>query len=106
MSFAQSLGLDMDDYISLTSFTHHPFYEPFIIEVPDNWAWDIAYNLPLDELSKVMDYMIEKGYSFAWASDVSEKGFSFRKGVALVPETNIEAMDGLERQNGKICGCR
>ncbi|MGI6319704.1 MAG: aminopeptidase C [Bacteroidales bacterium] len=97
MSFAQSLGLDMDDYISLTSFTHHPFYEPFIIEVPDNWAWDIAYNLPLDELSKVMDYMIEKGYSFAWASDVSEKGFSFRKGVALVPETNIEAMDGLER---------
>lgn len=63
----------MDDYISLTSFTHHPFYEQFALEVPDNWIGEMSYNIPLDEMMDVLDKAIDKGYSFAWGSDVSEK---------------------------------
>jgi len=95
-SFAASLGLNPDDYINLTSFTHHPFYKPFIIEVPDNWAWGTAYNIPLDELIQVMDFALDKGYTIAWGSDVSEKGFSHRKGVAIVPEKDFKEMSGAE----------
>lgn len=84
-SFAKSLGLDSDNYISLTSFTHHPFYEPFAIEVPDNWRWAMSYNLPLDELTEVVDYAIKNGYTVAWATDVSETGFS-RNGIAVIPD--------------------
>jgi len=84
-SFADSLGLNQDDYVSLTSFTHHPFYEPFAIEVPDNWRWAYSYNLPVDELMEVMEHAIMEGYTIAWASDVSEAGFS-REGIAIVPD--------------------
>lgn len=84
-SFAKELGLKSNDYISLTSFSHHPFYEPFAIEVPDNWRWAVSYNLPIDELMRVMDYAIENGYTIAWASDVSEIGFT-RDGIAVVPD--------------------
>ena len=84
-SFADSLGLKEDDYISLTSFTHHPFYKPFAIEVPDNWRWALSYNLPLDELMEVIEHAIMNGYTIAWASDVSETGFS-REGIAIVPD--------------------
>lgn len=96
-SYAKSLGLNMDDYICISSFTHHPFYAPFIIEIPDNWAWEMVYNLPLNEMMQVIDYSLNNGYTIGWASDVSEKGFSFSNGVAIIPETNIKAMDGLER---------
>ncbi len=96
-SYAKELGLNMDDYICLTSYTHHPFYAPFIIEIEDNWAWDIVYNLPLNEMMQVVDYSLINGYTIGWASDISEKGFSFRNGVAIVPETDTKAMDGLER---------
>lgn len=85
-SFAKELGLDMDDYVVISSFTHHPFYEQFVLEVPDNWAFGQVYNLPLDEMVETMDYAINKGISLAWASDVSEKGFSFRDGLAIVPK--------------------
>ncbi len=85
-SFAESLGLKMSDYVSITSFTHHPFYESFIIEVPDNWVWGSSYNVPLNEFMDITTYSVKNGYSFAWASDVSEKGFSFRDGLAIVPE--------------------
>lgn len=84
-SFSKELGLDMDDYVSLTSYSHHPFYSKFIIEVEDNWRWDSSYNLPIDDLMAVFDNAIQTGYSIAWASDVSEKGFS-RNGVAIVPD--------------------
>ena len=84
-SFADSLGLNQDDYVSLTSFTHHPFYKPFAIEVPDNWRWAYSYNLPVDELMEVMEHAIMEGYTIAWASDVSEAGFS-REGIAIVPD--------------------
>lgn len=85
-SFAQSLGLNADDYVSLTSYTHHPFYEKFILEIQDNWRWAESYNLPLDEFMEVMDQAVRNGYTFAWGADVSEKGFS-REGVVTVPDT-------------------
>jgi len=86
-SYAKAIGLDdMDDYISITSYTHHPFYSKFVLEVPDNWAMQSCYNLPLDEFMNVMEDAIKKGYSFAWGADVSEKGFSARNGLAIVPE--------------------
>lgn len=89
-SFAEELGLNIDDYVSLTSFTHHPFYSTFPIEVQDNWRWDLSYNLPLDELMQVFDNAINNGYPIAWASDVSEKGFS-RNGIAVAAD--IESME-------------
>ncbi|MCH5177158.1 MAG: aminopeptidase [Prevotellaceae bacterium] len=84
-SYMESLGLNMDDYVSLTSFTHHPFYETFIIEVQDNWRWGSSYNLPLDEFMEVMDNAVREGYTFAWGSDVSETGFT-RNGIAVCPD--------------------
>ena len=84
-SYMESTGLNMDDYISLTSFTHHPFYEQFVIEVQDNWRWGLSYNLPLDEFMQVMDYALNNGYTFAWGADVSEAGFT-RNGIAVCPD--------------------
>jgi len=95
-SFMASLGLDLKDYVFITSFTHHPFYEEFILEVPDNWAWGAMHNLPLDEMMQVIDHALENGYTVAWASDVSEKGFSHKKGVAIIPEENREDMSDAE----------
>lgn len=86
LSYAAELELNMDDYVSITSYTHHPFYEPFVLEIPDNWLHVESYNLPLDEMMKVMDNAIESGYTFAWGADVSEKGFAPREGLAILPE--------------------
>jgi len=94
--YAQSLGLNPDDYVSLTSFTHHPFYSKFAIEIPDNWRWAESYNLPLDEFKSVFDNAIDKGYTIAWGSDVSEKGFT-RKGIAVNPETKVDNMPGTDQ---------
>ena len=90
-SFAASLGLNLDDYVELTSFTHHPYYEKFDVEVPDNWEHQLMYNLPLDELIATMDYALKQGYTVCWDGDVSEKGFSFTNGVAINPE--VEKVD-------------
>ena len=84
-SFAESLGLNCDDYVSLTSYTHHPFYTQFAVEVQDNWRNGLSYNLPITELMAVMDNAVKKGYTFAWGSDVSEQGFS-RNGTAVMPD--------------------
>lgn len=84
-TYAASLGLNMTDYVAVTSFTHHPFFTPFVIEVPDNWAMDRAYNLPLEDFTNTVKNALSKGYTVAWAADVSEKGFSFRDGLAIVP---------------------
>ncbi|MBU1718261.1 MAG: C1 family peptidase, partial [Bacteroidetes bacterium] len=97
VSFAAELGLNMDDNVELTSFNHHPFWKPCVLEVPDNWSFGESYNLPLDELINCIDNSITKGYSVAWACDVSEKGFFWSKGVALVPETEIAELEGLEK---------
>jgi aminopeptidase C len=79
------LKLNADDYVSITSYTHYPFYSQFAIEVPDNWRWDLSYNVPMDEMMQIFDYAIENGYTVAWGSDVSEKGFN-RNGLAIVPD--------------------
>mgnify|MGYP003503766449 FL=1 len=96
-SYRDALGINPDDYVNLTSFTHHPFYESFIIEVPDNWRWDSAYNLPIDELMEVMYNAIDKGYTIAWGSDVSENGFT-RDGLAVMPVEKKTAAAGSDQE--------
>ncbi len=85
--WVKRLGLNPDDYVSLTSYTHHPFYERFALEVPDNWRMDQMYNLPIDELMRVIDNAISKGYTMAWGADVSEVGFT-RKGIGVMPDAD------------------
>ncbi|RLD56514.1 MAG: aminopeptidase [Bacteroidetes bacterium] len=97
-TFAEKVvGINPEDYIYITSFTHHPFYKPFIFDVPDNWAYKEFYNLPLDEMEQVIDNAINNGFSVGWSSDVSEKGFSFKDGLAIVPEKDIANMSDSER---------
>jgi len=91
------LELDPDNYIELTSYTHQPFYSKFPLLVPDNWLWDEVYNVPLDELVDIMYHSVNEGHTIAWAADVSEKGFSHKNGVAIVPTRDIESMKGSER---------
>ena len=96
-SYRDALSINADDYVNLTSFTHHPFYESFILEVPDNWRWDSAYNLPIDELMEVMYNAIDKGYTIAWGSDVSENGFT-RDGLAVMPVEKKTAAAGSDQE--------
>ena len=95
--YRDHLGINVDDYVNLTSFSHHPFYSQFILEIPDNWRWDTAYNLPIDELMEVMYHGIENGYTFAWGSDVSEKGFT-RNGLAVMPVDKKKAAAGSDQE--------
>ena len=96
-SFADALGLDMNDYVAITSFTHHPMYKTFSLEVPDNWLGAPYYNVPLDELKATVDNAIDNGYSVVWAADVSEGGFKWREGYANMPKEKETAdMDGTE----------
>ena len=96
-SYRDYLGFKMEDYVNLSSFSHHPFYEKFIIEVPDNWRWDTAYNLPIDEFMQVMEHAVMNGYSIAWGSDVSEQGFT-RNGIAVLPEEKPKAGAGSDQE--------
>jgi len=96
-NYTKELGLNIDDYVEITSFTHHPFYTSFPIEVQDNWMWGSVYNLPLDEFMQVFDNAINTGYTIAWGADISEKGFSWTKGIAVVPDENVENLDNDER---------
>ncbi len=86
-SFAKELGLNPDDYVSITSYTHHPFYTAFAVEIPDNWRNALSYNLPVDEMMRVIDNAINNGYTIAWGSDVSEQGFT-RDGIAVMPDAS------------------
>ncbi|MBN2805634.1 MAG: aminopeptidase [Prolixibacteraceae bacterium] len=97
-SFARDyLGLNPDDYVEIGSFTHHPFYEQFIIEIPDNWLWEPIYNVPLEEMMEMIDHALELGYTIAWGADVSDKGFASKdKGIAVVPDTDITEMSDSE----------
>ncbi|HBG23845.1 MAG: aminopeptidase [Bacteroidetes bacterium GWF2_41_61] len=96
-SFAAELGIVPEDYVSITSYNHHPFYGEFALEIPDNWRWDRSYNLPIEEFMQIFDFAIEKGFTVLWGSDVSEKGFT-RRGVAIVPETEVANMSGSDQQ--------
>ena len=86
-SFVESLGLKASDYVSVTSYSHHPFYSTFALEVPDNWRMDQMYNVPLSDMMEIIDYAIANGYTLAWGADVSELGFS-RKGIAQMPDAD------------------
>jgi aminopeptidase C len=88
-SFAQSLSINPADYVEITSFTHFPFYTQGVLEVPDNWRMNQFYNVPVDELTEIMDYSLKNGYTVNWDGDVSEKGFSHSTGVATFPEANV-----------------
>ena len=92
--FAKSLGLNFDDYVTITSYTHHPFYTSFAVEVPDNWRQPGSWNLPMDEMAAVIDNAIMNGYTVAWGGDVSESGFT-RDGLALlIDEKAPQALEG------------
>ncbi len=84
-TYMESLGLNLDDYVDITSWTHQPFYQKMIIEVPDNWLWEESYNVPIDDMIAIIDNALENGYSLAWAADVSERGFT-RDGLGIVPD--------------------
>jgi bleomycin hydrolase len=96
-SFASMTGLDPDDYVAIGSFTHHPFYMDFIIEIPDNWLWSNIGNVPLDELMEILDHALENGYTVCWDADVGERSYDWKDGIALMPSTEIGDLDGLER---------
>jgi bleomycin hydrolase len=96
-TYAAETGLNADDYVEISSFTHRPYYKPFMIEIPDNWLWNSVYNVKLEELTQIIDHSLEQGYTVAWATDVSEKGFSYRDGVAVVPGKDIAEMSDSER---------
>lgn len=96
-SFAKDMKIVPDEYVSFTSYTHHPFYKPFALEIADNWLWSESINVPMEEMKKIVDDALENGYTVAWAADVSEKGFKWRKGYALLPEKKAkEDMDNAE----------
>lgn len=96
-TFAASLGISPDDYVAVTSFTHHPFYKPFVLEVADNWLWAPYNNVPLDELKAIVDNALANGYAVCWAADVSEGGFKWSDGVALMPaEKDGSDLEGTE----------
>ena len=85
-SFAEAYPINPTDYIEICSFTSDPYYKPCMVEIPDNWTWTPAYNMPLDELMQAVDYALEHGYTLGWAQDVSNPGFSRKEGVGIVPE--------------------
>ena len=96
-SFAASLGLNMDDYVPVTSWTHHEFYKPCMVEVPDNWLCANSYNVPLADFEAIVDLSIEKGHAVSWAADVSERGFNWKNGFALIPaEVDESTLEGTE----------
>ena len=86
MEFRNEMGIDPDNYVELTSYTHHPWYSKFNLEIPDNWAFDLYYNLPVDELMEVINNALKNGYTVCWDGDVSDKNFSHQNGLATVSE--------------------
>jgi len=97
-SYRDSYKLDADNYVTLTSYTHHPFYTKFAIEVCDNWRYDQAYNVPLDEFMDALYYAIENGYTTTWGGDVSETGFSRASGTALLLDTAAPKAPGSDEE--------
>ncbi len=96
-SFAKEMNIVPDEYVSFTSYTHHPFYKPFALEIPDNWLWAESINIPMEEMKRIVDEALDNGFTVGWAADVSEKGFKWRKGYALLPEKKAkEDMDNAE----------
>lgn len=98
VSFSKEMSLKGSDYVQVTAFSHVPLYQPYIQEIPDNWLWASTYNLTLDEMMETLDNALNQGYAVAWAADVSERGFSWKNGVAIVPEENLNDVSGTEKE--------
>ncbi len=96
--FPEKVKINPDDYIEISSYTHHPFYQSFVLEVPDNWAHGLYYNLPIDELVEVINFSLDNGYTVCWDGDTSEKTFTHKKGKADVPKEQIGKVDQEMRQ--------
>ena len=94
-SFAASLGINLNDYVSITSFTHHPFYTAFAVEVQDNWRFPLSYNLPMDEMMQIIDNAINQGYTIAWGGDVSEDGSDMAKWLKMTASKKRDVIDSL-----------
>ncbi|PLX13161.1 MAG: hypothetical protein C0598_04325 [Marinilabiliales bacterium] len=92
------LVIDIDNYMEFTSYTHHPFYEAFAIAIPDNWLWAQWMNIPIDEMMEIIDNSLENGYTVAWGADVSDKGFSWKNGVAIIPDVEKAGLEGTEKE--------
>ncbi len=97
-SYRDALNFNPDDYVTITSFTHHPFYTYFPFEVADNWRWDEFYNVPVDEMMSILDYALENGYTVSWGSDVSEPGFT-RDGLAILVDVNAKSTAGSDQEH-------
>ncbi len=97
-SFGKEMGLNGSDYIQLTAYTHVPLYQQYIQEIPDNWLWAPTYNVSLEEMMETLDNALNSGYTVDWAADVSERGFSWKNGVAIVPEENVSDLSGTEKE--------
>jgi bleomycin hydrolase len=98
-TYADEMGINPDNYLFISSFTHQPFYKNFVIEIPDNWMWESALNLPLDEMMECIDNALNNGYGVGWAADVSEPTFKFRDGLAILPEKNMDALNFDEKKS-------
>ena len=99
-TFYNSLGIDMNDYVSLTSFTNHKMHEKCMLQIPDNWLWDFSYNVNINELFESTLHALKSGYTVAWGADVSEEGFSFRNGIAIVPASDAQIkIEGQDNKN-------
>lgn len=98
MSFATEMGIKSENYVSISSFSHHPFYSEFILEVPDNWSNGSFENVTIDELEKVTQDALKAGFSLCWDADVSEKTFSSKHGIAVIPSKNWKEMSEEEQK--------
>jgi len=106
-SYAQSLKLDMNNYVSITSYMNEPLYQTTQLAIPDNWLWESSYNVKLDELFTIVEHALKNGYTIAWGADVSEKGFSFRDGLAIVPEDDATIeVNGRDNKNFSDAGAK
>lgn len=92
------IGINPDDYVELSSFTDHPYYSKFVLMVPDNWSLDMVYNVKMNDLTDIIDNALKTGYTVGWAGDVSEKGFSWKNGVAYIPAKNVSEMTPEEKE--------
>lgn len=95
--YASALGLDPENYVEFTSYSIYPMYEKVLLEIPDNWSDDLYYNIPVDEMVELMKHAMDKGYSVCWDGDVSDRGFSHKNGLAILPEKDVESLSGTER---------
>ncbi|MNF82287.1 Aminopeptidase C [compost metagenome] len=99
-SFAKEVvGINPDDYVELSSFTNAPYYTKTMLMIPDNWSFDQVYNVKLNDMTDIIDYALKNGFTVAWASDVSEKSFSWKNGIAYVPAKKVDEMTNEEKEN-------